>query len=73
MRARAGAWEANLTVDEEQRICGFHKLQEIWIDEVPWAYTFAPAVMHAYRNTVGNIKPHPLYGILGLTDQLYIK
>ena len=70
------AWdEANLTIDEEQRIRGFRKLQEIWIDEVPWAYTFAPAVMHAYRNTVGNIKPHPLngYGIRGLADRLYIK
>ena len=70
------AWdEANLTTDEEQRIRGFRTLQELWIDEVPWAYTFAPAVMHAYRNTVGNIKPHPLngYGIRGIADRLYVK
>ena len=70
------AWdEANLTTDEEQRIRGFRKLQELWIEEVPWAYTFAPAVMHAYRNTVGNIKPHPLngYGIRGIADRLYVK
>ena len=67
--------EANLTTDEEQRTRGFRKLQELWIDEVPWAYTFAPAVMHAYRNTVGNIKPHPLngYGIRGIADRLYVK
>ena len=70
------AWDdANLTTDEEQRIRGFRKLQELWIEEVPWAYTFAPAVMHAYRNTVGNIKPHPLngYGIRGIADRLYVK
>ena len=70
------AWdEANLTTDEEQRTRGFRKLQELWIEEVPWAYTFAPAVMHAYRNTVGNIKPHPLngYGIRGIADRLYVK
>ena len=31
--------------------------------------------MHAYRNTVGNIKPHPLngYGIRGIADRLYVK
>ena len=70
------AWdEANLTTDEEQRIRGFRKLQELWIDEVPWAYTFAPAVMHAFRNKVGNIKPHPLHGyaIRGLADRLFVK
>ena len=54
------AWdEANLTTDEEQRIRGFRKLQELWIEEVPWAYTFAPAVMHAYRNTVGKHQAAP--------------
>ena len=70
------AWdEANLTTDEEQRIRGFRKLQELWIDEVPWAYTFAPATMHAFRNTFGNIKPHPLngFGIRGIVDRLYVK
>ena len=31
--------------------------------------------MHAFRNTVGNIRPHPLngYGIRGIVDRLYIK
>ena len=70
------AWdEANLTTDEEQRIRGFRKLQELWIEEVPWAYTFAPASMTAVRNTIGNIKPHPLngYGMRGLADRLFIK
>jgi peptide/nickel transport system substrate-binding protein len=70
------AWdEANLTTDEEQRIRGFRKLQELWIEEVPWAYTFAPATMHAYRNNIGNIKPHPLngYGIRGIADRLFVK
>ncbi|MCY4374974.1 MAG: ABC transporter substrate-binding protein [Spirochaetaceae bacterium] len=70
------AWdEANLTTDEEQRIRGFRTLQELWIDEVPWAYTFAPATMHAFRNTFGNIKTHPLngYGIRGTADRLFVK
>ena len=70
------AWnEANLTTDEEQRMRGFRTLQELWIDEVPWAYTFAPAVMHAYRNTLGNVKPHPLngYGLTGIVDRLFVK
>ena len=70
------AWDyANLTTDEEQRIRGYRTLQEIWIDEVPWAYTFAPTVMHAYRNTFGNVKPHPLYGygMTGIVDRLYVR
>ena len=70
------AWdEANLTTDDEQRTRGYRKLQELWIDAVPWAYTFAPAVMHAYRNTFGNIKPHPLNGfaMTGIVDRLYVK
>ena len=70
------AWdEANLTTDEEQRIRGYRTLQELWIDEVPWAYTFAPATMHAYRNNIGNIKPQPLngFGIRGLADRLFVK
>ena len=70
------AWDvANLTTDEEQRIRGYRTLQEIWIEAVPWAYTFAPAVMHAYRNTFGNIKPHPLngYAMTGIVDRLYMK
>ena len=70
------AWdEANLTTDDEQRTRGYRKLQELWIEAVPWAYTFAPAVMHAYRNTFGNIKPHPLNGfaMTGIVDRLYVK
>ena len=75
-KAVDAAWdEANLTTDDEQRMRGFRTLQEIWIDEVPWAYTFAPAVMHAYRNTLGNVKPHPLngYGMTGIVDRLFVK
>ena len=70
------AWDvANLTTDEEQRIRGYRTLQELWIEAVPWAYTFAPAVMHAYRNTFGNIKPHPLngYAMTGIVDRLFVK
>ena len=70
------AWdEANLTTDEAQRVRGYRKLQEIWIEEVPWAYTFNAAVMHAYRNTFGNLKPHPIndYSWDGIAHRLYVK
>ena len=70
------AWdEANLTTDEAQRSRGYRKLQEIWIEEVPWAYTFNAAVMHAYRNTFGNLKPHPInsYSWDGIAHRLYVR
>ncbi len=75
-KAVDAAWdEANLTTDEAQRVRGYRKLQEIWIEEVPWAYTFNAAVMHAYRNTIGNLKPHPINGYSwdGIAHRLYVR
>ena len=70
------AWdEANLTLDEAQRVSGFEKIQRIWIDELPWAYTFNAAVMHAYKEEYGNIKPHPINGYdwAGIIHRIYLK
>lgn len=68
------AWiEANNTTDEQQRITGFRTIQEIWIEEVPWAYTFNPLLMAAYGSAWGNVKPQPVdgYGFSGIAHRLY--
>ena len=70
------AWEqANLTTDEQQRIDGFRTIQEIWIEQLPWVFTYNAAIMHAYRETIGNIFPHPTenYDWEGVIDRLYFK
>jgi peptide/nickel transport system substrate-binding protein len=75
-KAVDAAWEeANLTTDENQRKSGFEKIQKIWIDEIPWAYTYNVAVVHAWRNGIGNIKPHPINGFSwdGIVHRLYFK
>lgn len=57
-------WDyANLTTDEDQRVRGFRGIQEIWIEEVPWVFTFNAAVMSAYKTQWGNIYPHPVDGL----------
>lgn len=70
------AWDvANLTLDEEQRKRGYQTLQEIWIEEVPWVFTYNAAVMGAYRSNWGNIYPHPIdgYGTGALLEVIYDK
>ncbi|TVR60094.1 MAG: ABC transporter substrate-binding protein [Spirochaetaceae bacterium] len=67
-------WDyANLTTDEDQRVRGFRGIQEIWIEEVPWVFTFNPAVMHAYKTEWGNIYPHPVDGLSwdGIISRVY--
>ncbi len=53
---------ANYTLDEAVRTAGYHRLQEIWIEEVPWVFTFNPAVMVAAAADLGNVKPQPING-----------
>ena len=70
------AWsEANDTTDEEQRKSGFQKIQEQWIEQVPWAYTVNSAVIHAYKNTWGNLKPQSVDGSSwdGIIERVYLK
>jgi peptide/nickel transport system substrate-binding protein len=68
------AWvEANLTTDEAQRERGFQTIQETWIDEAPWVFTYNAAIMHAYSDSLGNIFPHPTedYDWEGILHRLY--
>jgi peptide/nickel transport system substrate-binding protein len=70
------AWdEANLTLDEAQRKSGFEKIQKLWVEEVPWVYTFNTAVIHAWKNKWGNIFPHPTQGYSwdGILHRIYLK
>lgn len=70
------AWDiANLTLDEDQRKRGFQILQEVWIEEVPWVFTYNAAVMGAYRSNWGNIYPHPIdgFGTGALLEVIYDK
>lgn len=70
------AWAtANFTTDEEQRQEGYQQLQELWIENIPWVYTYNAAVMHAYTNDWGNTKPQPVngYGAYRLLERIYQK
>jgi peptide/nickel transport system substrate-binding protein len=70
------AWQvANFTTDEEQRRRGWQTIQEIWIEEVPWVFTFNPAVIHAYDTRFGNIKPHPVDGLGfgGISTRIFVR
>jgi peptide/nickel transport system substrate-binding protein len=70
------AWEkANQTTDEQQRKEGFVEIQKIWVEQVPWVYTYNPALIYAFKNKFGNIKCQPVddYDWMGIMDRIYIK
>jgi peptide/nickel transport system substrate-binding protein len=70
------AWKkANQTTDEEQRKEGFVEIQKIWVEQVPWVYTYNPALIYAFKNKYGNIKCQPVddYDWMGIMDRIYIK
>ena len=70
------AWKvANNTLDENQRKEGWQTIQEIWVDELPWIYTFNAAIMHVYDKDLGNIKPRPIDSMnwAGIVQYLYWK
>ena len=70
------AWQtANFTTDEEQRKEGWQTIQEIWIEEVPWVFTYNAAVMHGYVNDLANIYPHPIenYDWEGILHRVYFQ
>ncbi len=68
-------WDyANLTLDENKRKEGFMHIQKIWIEQLPWIYTTNPAVIYAYKNKLGNVKPRPVSrGFNGICEYIYIK
>jgi peptide/nickel transport system substrate-binding protein len=68
-------WDyANLTLDENKRKEGFQKIQEIWLDELPWVFTTNEAAIYGYRNNIGNVKPRPVSrGAVGVMQWLYLK
>jgi peptide/nickel transport system substrate-binding protein len=75
-KAVNAAWdEANITTDEAQRISGFEKFQRIWIEQVPWVYTYNKALIHAVSTTYGNYKPQPVndYEFKGTLPYIYVK
>ena len=70
------AWvEANETTDEAQRVSGYEKVQREWIENIPWAYTYNPLLMHAYKSDIGNAYPQPIrgYRAIGISEYLYRK
>ncbi|MGI9255794.1 MAG: ABC transporter substrate-binding protein [Salinispira sp.] len=70
------AWvEANETTDEAQRKSGFEKIQREWVENIPWAYTYNPLIMHAVDGAIGNVYTQPVtgYGIIGTIEYLYRK
>jgi peptide/nickel transport system substrate-binding protein len=70
------AWVmANNTTDEEQRKEGFQIIQEIWIEEVPWVYTYNPALMTAVKEEFGNIYPQPIsgYGLAYTSERIFVR
>ena len=70
------AWiMANNTTNEDQRKEGFQIIQEQWIEEVPWVYTFNAATMTAAGEEFGNVFPQPIngFGMISIAERLYIK
>jgi peptide/nickel transport system substrate-binding protein len=70
------AWEeANYTTSEADRISGFEKLQRIWIEEVPWVYTFNVATLGAIGSEYGNYFAQPIndYNIFRQAEFIYVK
>jgi len=70
------AWVlANNTTDEDQRKEGFQIIQELWIENVPWVYTFNAALMTAVKEEFGNVYPQPIdgYGMINISDRLYVR
>ncbi|MFW5880646.1 MAG: ABC transporter substrate-binding protein, partial [Spirochaetota bacterium] len=70
------AWvRANFTTDEQQRIDNFEIIQRIWIEEVPWVFTFNTAVLGAIKSEFGNYYPQPIrdYNLTRQSEYLYIK
>ncbi|MFP4376280.1 MAG: ABC transporter substrate-binding protein [Spirochaetales bacterium] len=68
------AWiMANNTTDEDQRKEGFQIIQEIWIEEVPWVYTFNAATMTAVKEQYQNIQPQPIdgFGLIYTAHRIY--
>ncbi|MFP4644242.1 MAG: ABC transporter substrate-binding protein [Spirochaetales bacterium] len=53
-------YNANYTLDEDERAEGYQRLQEIWIEQVPWVYTYNAAVMAGVSNDYGNVYPQPI-------------
>ena len=54
---------ANNTTDEAQRKDGYEQIQRIWIEEVPWVFTFNPLALSAVKVEFGNIIVHPFDGL----------
>ena len=66
-------YNANYTLDEAERAAGYRRLQQIWIEEVPWIYTFNPAVMVGVKSDIGNVMPQPIneYEIVAILHRLF--
>ncbi len=66
---------ANNTTDEDQRKEGFQIIQELWIENVPWVYTFNAALMTAVKEEYGNVYPQPIdgFGMINISDRLYVR
>ena len=70
------AWvRANFTTDEQQRVENFEIVQRIWIEEVPWVFTYNSAVLGAIKSEFGNYYPQPIrdYNLARQSEYLYIK
>jgi peptide/nickel transport system substrate-binding protein len=70
------AWVlANNTTDEDQRKEGFQIIQELWIENVPWVYTFNAALMTAVKEEFGNVYPQPIdgYGMINIAERLFVR
>ena len=66
---------ANNTTDQEQRKDGYEQIQRIWIEEIPWVFTYNPLSLGAYKEEFGNIKTHPFdaYGFKGAIHRFYVR
>ena len=68
--------ENTTTTDFEKRYATGVELQRIWATQLPWIYSVNPALMYAFKNKFGNVKPrgiYPYYRAFGICEFLYVK
>lgn len=65
---------ANNTTNEEQRKDGFQQIEQIWVDQAPWIYTFKAVALGAAKDEFGNYKPQiGQYNYSNILDRIFVR
>ena len=66
---------ANNTTDENVTRENYNKIQQIWIEQAPWVYTYNALSLVAVNDYIGNYKNHPFnaYGFKNEVERVFIR